>query len=115
MATIEMFDSHVRSSGDLAGVFEHDGDTGYFYLYKTGGEAGHRILDYIRIISGNPDFGEEDLSIRWDQGEQKVGLFIRGELWAVFDHQQRARYGGDYKPGLRPLLPPQATSGLVAS
>jgi hypothetical protein len=112
MATGEMFDSNVRSSGDLAGVFEYDGDTGYFYLYETGGGEAHRILDSIHVVSGEPDFGEADISIRWDQNEQKVGLFIRGTLWAVFDHQQRAKYGGGYKAELTPVLPPHATNGL---
>jgi hypothetical protein len=113
MAIDEMFDSRVRTSGDLAGVFEYDGNTGYFYLYETGGEEDRKILDSIRIISGEPDFGEEDVAIIWDQGEQKVGLFIRGQLWAVFDRQQRAKYGGSYKPGLTPVLPSQATIGLA--
>lgn len=31
MATGELFESSVRSAGDLAGFFEHDGDVGYFY------------------------------------------------------------------------------------
>ena len=28
----EMFVSAIRSSGDLAGIFEYDGETGWFYL-----------------------------------------------------------------------------------
>ncbi|WP_286203065.1 hypothetical protein [Rhizobium lusitanum] len=31
----QLFESAVRSSGDLAGVFEFDGDVGYFYLCAT--------------------------------------------------------------------------------
>lgn len=112
MATDELFDSHVRSSGDLAGVFEYDGNTGYFYLYATDEPEAHKVLDAIHVFSGEPDFGEEDIAIRWDQNELKVGLFIRGILWAVFDHQQRVKYGGGYKPELVPKLPPEASSGF---
>ncbi len=35
MTTEEIFDSCVREKGDLAGVFEYDGEAGYFYLYET--------------------------------------------------------------------------------
>jgi hypothetical protein len=115
MATDELFDSCLRSAGDLAGIFEYDGNTGYFYLYAIDGEETHKVLDSIHIFSGEPDFGGADISIGWDQNEQKVGLFIRGMLWAVFDCQHRAKYGGSYKPGLVPMLPPRATVGLVAN
>lgn len=99
MATDEIFDSAVRSTGDLAGVFEYDGETGYFYLYMTEGEQGHKILDSIHIFSGESDFGETDISVRWDMGEEMVGLFIKGALWAVFDTCQRISHGGNYKAG----------------
>ncbi len=105
----------AEASANPAGVFEYDGDTGYFYLYETGGGEAHRVLDSIHVLSGEPDFGEPDISIRWDSNEQRVGLFIRGTLWAVFDHQQRAKYGGGYKAELKPVLPPHATNGLDVS
>lgn len=36
MTNEEMFDSSTRSKGDLAGVFEYDGETGYFYSMSVG-------------------------------------------------------------------------------
>ncbi|WP_437294750.1 DUF2251 domain-containing protein [Sorangium sp. So ce426] len=108
----EIFDSAVRPAGDLAGVFEYDGDTGYFYLYATGEGTGQKVLDAIHVLSGMPDFGETDISIRWDSEEQKVGLFIKGILWAVYDCARRAKYGGAYKSGGKPSLPSGADVGF---
>ncbi len=104
MARDEMFDSSVRSSGDLAGVFEYDGETGYFYLYETDGGEAHKVLGAIHVLSGEPDFSEEDVAIQWDQASRRVGLFIREVLWAVFDDNQ-TQYGGNYRPGAAPELP----------
>jgi hypothetical protein len=42
----EIFVSSVRSTGDLAGVFEYDGETGYFYLYRAKGASGKKIMHY---------------------------------------------------------------------
>jgi hypothetical protein len=107
----DTFESAVRSGGDLAGVFEYDGDTGYFYLYSTPhSAAGQKVLGSIYIISGTPDFSEEDLHIRWDRNERRVGLFIRGELWAVFDSEDRSKLGGNYRPGILSQITPDTAS-----
>lgn len=39
-----IFESATRSAGDLAGVFEHDDDTGYFYLYDLSRGEGQKSL-----------------------------------------------------------------------
>lgn len=109
----EIFESCVRTAGDLAGVFEHDGETGYFYLYEIGGGQDQKILGAIHMVSGRPGFSGEDISIRWDAAEKKVGLAIRGVLWAVFDAEQRSKYGGNYKVGAQPVLSDEAKSGLT--
>jgi hypothetical protein len=114
MATDEIFNDSVRTAGDLAGVFEYDGETGYFYLYDTTERQGKKILDSIRILSGEADFSDADISIRWDLEEQKVGLFIRNVLWAVFDGSRLAKYGGNYKAGAKPSLPPEVERGFGA-
>ena len=113
MANNEIFHSGVRSRGDLAGVFEYDGETGYFYLYDTGKQRGHKILDAIHVISGELDFTDADVVIRWDRPEQKVGLFIRGKLWAAFDGRHRLKYGGNYRFGAQPNLPPEETQNFA--
>jgi hypothetical protein len=110
----EMFDSSVRSKGDLVGVFEYDGETAYFYLYETGRECGHKVVGAIRIMSGDPDFEQADLVIHWDAGETKVGLFIRGELCAAFE-SNGAKYGGDYRRGAQAQIPTEILLALRRS
>jgi len=108
----DIFDSCVRTAGDLAGVFEYDGETGYFYLYDVNDNATRKILDTIHVLFGKPDFNDTDVSIRWDSTEEKVGLVIHGALWAVFDTGQKRKHGARYKVGTRPSLPSEATVGF---
>jgi hypothetical protein len=94
----EMFESSLRSSGDLAGVFEYDGEVGYFYLYdkqQTPG-VGNAIRGAIRVLSGAVDFEKRDVRVSWDADERRVGLLIRDRLWAAFDAETEAQYGGNY-------------------
>lgn len=98
----EIVESAARSAGDVAGVFEFDGETSYFYLFKAQGGEGKKVLDSIRITSGVPDFAADDVAVRWDSSEQKVGLFLRGVLWALFDTRLKSKHGGDYSPTSRP-------------
>ena len=90
--------SAERSDADLAGVFEFDGETSYFYLYRTAKNR-EQVLDAIHVFSGIPDFSEADIAVRWNPAQDKVGLFIRDELWAVFDTHTQLRMGGDYEHG----------------
>ena len=105
MTNEEMFDSAVRSAGDKAGVFEYDGETGYFYLYDTRNEETRKVVDAIPVMNREPDCAETDLAVRWDSAERMVGLFIRGALWAVFDDKTGTKYGGHYHAHSRPEVP----------
>lgn len=100
-----MFKSTIRSAGDEAGVFEYDGDTGYFYLYKVKGRKGQKVIAAIKVLSGTPDFLEEDVTVRWNSMENKVGLFIHKQLWAVFNSETYEKYGGNYCAGNQPAIP----------
>jgi hypothetical protein len=108
-----MFDSLVRSSGDKAGVFEHDCDTGYFYLFDIDARSGKKVTGAIRIINGKPSFPESEVRIVWDSTEEAVGLFICGQLWAVFDLKTGMKWGGDYKPEVRPEIPESVVQQFV--
>ena len=107
MRAKEMFDSSTRSTGDLAGVFEYDGETGYFYLYNLEGGSNHKVLDAIRIISSEVSFAQTDVAIRWDSDETKVGLFISDSLCAAFDVHTGAKYGGDYRKDDQSQISPE--------
>jgi hypothetical protein len=95
----------VRSTGDLAGVFEYDGETGYFYLYRTEGTGGAKVIDALHIVSGHADFARNDISIRWDNSETKVALSIRNTIWAVFDCISGEKFGGNYEVDGMPTIP----------
>lgn len=88
----EIYESEARSAGDLAGIFEFDGDVSYFYLYSTGTKGPEKIIGSLRIAAGDPDFDAGDVAIRWAPGEEFVGLFIANQLRAVFDAAAKA-YG----------------------
>jgi hypothetical protein len=94
----EIFESAVRTNGDLAGVFEFEGKISYFYLMQTSNADSQKIIGAIRICADHPDFEAKDVLVKWDEEEEYVGLMIRGELWAAFDGHG-AKFGGDYKRG----------------
>lgn len=67
----------------------------------------------LSVSSRGPRVIEEhDVEIRWSASEQEVGLFIRGELWAVFDVAAQTKHGGDYRPGTHPEPPAAASVGF---
>jgi hypothetical protein len=107
----EIFESSTRSSGDVAGVFEYDGETGYFYLYDLSREKGKQVAGSIHVISDEPDFTESDISIVWNNSQDGVGLYIHDRLWAAFDLKGR-KYGGNYEPGGLPAIPDEVTSAF---
>jgi hypothetical protein len=104
---LEAFLSSEQTHGSLAGVFEADGETGYFYLYDLGKEGRGRVLDSLHVFSGEPGgLSEDKFAVAWSNDEKKVGLFIEGRLWAVFDLPARRKYGGDYRANAEPMVPP---------
>jgi hypothetical protein len=90
-----LVESAIRERGDLAGAFEYDGQTGYFYLYDVREEENRKVLAFIRVISGNTDLADLEVSIRWDDRQERVGLFLRGVQWAAFVAPSGAKHGGN--------------------
>jgi len=106
----EIFQSAVRSDGGVAGVFEFDGDVGYFYLYDLSKGKGNQISSSMRIVSGDLDFSEPDVRVSWNKFGNIVGLYIRDQLWAAFNIRG-VKYGGVYSPGGVPMI----TADLLSS
>jgi hypothetical protein len=67
----EIFANSVRASRDLAGA-------GYFYLYEP---KGAKIIGALHVVSGVINFAFDNVSIRWDHSETKVGLYIKNVMW----------------------------------
>jgi hypothetical protein len=101
----EILVSAVRDKGDLAGVYEVDGESGYFYLYEMKHKGKQHIVDSLHVFSGKSDLKESDVAVRWDHQGNRVGLFIRGVLWAVYNIGSKQKYGGNYKTQAEPQIP----------
>ena len=102
----EIFADSVRSTGDLAGVFEYDGEAGYFYLCQVKDAGRVKIIDALQIVSGAINFAFEDISILWDHSDTKVALFIKKVMWAIFDSKSGQKFGGGYRANGSPNIPP---------
>lgn len=68
----------------LEGVFEDDGETGYFYLYD---ENSRGILDDLHIYTRaeNIDVTENDVAVLWSADGSKCGVLIRHGMYGIFD------------------------------
>lgn len=108
----EMFNSSVRSCGDLAGFFEFDGDTSYFYLYRVNADEGEKVVDAIKVGVGVPFFSEEEIEVFWSSDESLVCLQITGKLVAVFDCIEGKKYGEIFSLGSEVKLPPALVQRL---
>lgn len=68
----------------LVGVFEDDGDTGYFYLYDADADT---ILDDLQIYSDAKALrlDEQDVEVVWSSDEQKCGVRIWNGMRGIID------------------------------
>ena len=101
----EIFESSVRTRGDLGCFLEADDETSYFYLYDLERDEGQKVIGAIRVCVGRPQFRQADVVVCWDKDESRAGLFIRGELWAVFNVARNSKHGGGYGIGARSSVP----------
>lgn len=88
----EIFDSSICADGKLAGVYEQDAESGYFYLYDLEQPEGRKIIKAIRIHSGNSSITGDAVQIAWNDSNNTVGLFIGNKLRAAF-----SRYGEQWR------------------
>lgn len=96
-----------RAAGDRAGVFEHDGRVGYFYLYDSNGAPGRKVLGAVRVIGADPALRNGDVGLLWSGDERFVGVMIRGRLCAAFDCGTGEVFGGVCQPDGSPSKIPE--------
>jgi hypothetical protein len=101
--TDEIFRSSDQNGNHAFGVFEYDGEVGYFYLYDQS-RLSNNVVAHVRIIAGRIDFNDRDMEITWSKDRNYLGLYIKNTLWAVFD-TNGIKYGGNYVSGGRPDIP----------
>ena len=90
------------SENNYSGVFEDDGDTGYFYAAeRIDGPDGLRILDALHIYNVD-EIAEEErkavLKIIWSRDWLKCALIINGYCHAVFDFDRHGGYNRNEFP-----------------
>ena len=86
----EVFESSTRAAGDLAGVFEHDGETGYFYLCVM--RPSQHIVDAIQVVQGDIALEPHSIGIVWSEDESQVSLHLLGEEWARFEPVTKTKW-----------------------
>ncbi len=100
-ATTSEFVTEAAGPQGLFGVFEDDGDTGYFYLYEPGGRE---VFQHLHIYDRKPNLPvqEQDVRVVWSE-----------DLGTTIERQQRSHKCG---AGLRQFghLQHAARSPLVA-
>lgn len=92
----EFIESALRPDGDLAGVFEFDGETSYFYLWNSTLKDGKKILASICIDVAPSEIENSEVVIRWDENSKYVGLFFSRKLVAVFDDSGGRFFEGNF-------------------
>jgi len=95
MTNNEIFESQMNFDESLAGVYEHDTEVGYFYLYDLARAEGRKVINAVQVSVGPFRHAKDDLAIRWSHDNSIVGLFIKEQLIAAFDVKNGEAFGGE--------------------
>jgi hypothetical protein len=81
-------------AGDYAGVFEDDGNTGYFYALDYGrkGQPIQNALHIYNVGNVTDRHVPSQVKIGWSADSSKVVLLINGYPHGVFDFSSRQAY-----------------------
>ncbi len=77
------FESAVRLAADYAGVFECDGETSYFYLYRTHANAGEKIVRALNVELKPSQLFDQEIAVVWSQNQSTVFLKVGDEVIAA--------------------------------
>lgn len=79
----EYFESAVRLAGDYAGVFECDGETSYFYLYRVDANGGQKIVRALNVEMKESQLFDRKLTVVWSENQSTVFLKVDDEVVAA--------------------------------
>ncbi|HEX7900377.1 MAG TPA: hypothetical protein VF950_21595 [Planctomycetota bacterium] len=106
-----MYKSSLGPKG-VGAFLEEEGGVVWFYLFDDHREESKKIVTALKVCSRGHGLKSKDFHLVWDKTGTRVGLQIRGELWAVFDTKKlKSRYSS-YEPDGAPDLPPGAVKGF---
>ena len=79
----EYFESAVRLAGDYAGVFECDGETSYFYLFRVDANAGQKIVRALYVELNASQLLNQQIKVVWSENQSTVFLKLGDEVVAA--------------------------------
>lgn len=82
---IDIYESAVEPTGRFGAVFERDEATAFFYLLDMDKEVGSRIVCALDVHSVNHMRPDIPVDVRWSEVAAVAGLFVAGDLTALFD------------------------------
>lgn len=94
MADTIDFITAVCEANGLAGVYEYDDGTAYFYLCSVGPSGHAAIIDNLQIDPRVRELSNGDIVLAWDDVGIRVGLFVKQVLCAVFNVDMHTKFGG---------------------
>jgi len=106
--TIDVFESAVQPQGCFGAVFERDDETAYFYLLDLELREGRQIIGAFGLVSVVTMPAEVCVRVTWTPEGDMTGLFVEGQLLAVFDianAQPNGNRGREPRPWERSRFP----------
>lgn len=95
---IDVYESAVDAAGRYAAAFERNDETAYFYLLDLTRDEGRQIVEGFSTYTVTTMIADAPVSIQWNGGGEVAGLFVAGELVAVFalrSHGKKGRWATD--------------------
>ena len=84
---IDIYESAVQATGQFGVVFERDDESAYFYLLDMRKPAGHAIIASFDVGSAIRVQPHAPVRVGWSEVSSVAGLFVGGNLTAIFETQ----------------------------
>lgn len=100
---IDVYESAVDPAGGYAAAFERDNEAAYFYLLDLTRDEAGQIIEAFSAHTVTTMPADAPVSVQWNSGGEVVGLFVAGDLIAVFElrnHGTKGRWATDVDKSL---------------
>lgn len=90
---IDVYESAISHDGRYGIVFERDDDTAYFYLLDLTKNEQNQLLEAFDAHIITTLSAEVSVKLEWNASDDAAGLFINGDLIAIFELRNETRKG----------------------
>jgi hypothetical protein len=90
---VDVYESAIDPIDRYAAVFERDDFTAFFYLLDLEQDDGCQIIEAFDANRLTKSSARTPVEVRWSGGADAAGLFVDGELAALFDLCREGRKG----------------------